>query len=59
MIKNYMEILVDEVYSEIKGSYKKCICPNYDTDIKSIALNNLTPKYFLSSDSEGKKRLFY
>ncbi len=49
MLKNYMEILVDEVYSEVKNKYSICQCEKYTKDIKSIALNNLPPVYFLSN----------
>ena len=58
MLKNYMEILVDEVYSEVKNKYSICQCEKYKNDIKSIALNNLPPVYFLSNVSEGEKKAF-
>ncbi len=58
MLKNYMEILVDEVYSEVKNKYSICQCEKYTKDIKSIALNNLPPVYFLSNVSEGEKKAF-
>ncbi len=55
-----MEILVDEVYSEVKNKYSICQCEKYTKDIKSIALNNLPPVYFLSNVSEGEKEMpFY
>lgn len=58
MIKNYMEILVDEVYNEVKDKYEICKYEEYIDDIKSIALNNLPPVYFLSNVSEGEKKAF-
>ena len=58
MIKNYMEILVDEVYNEVKDKYEICKYEEYTEDIKSTALNNLPPVYFLSNVSEGKKKAF-
>lgn len=53
-----MEILVDEVYSEVKDVYKICNSPKCERDIKSIALNDLPPMYFLSNVSEGEKKAF-
>lgn len=58
MIKNYMEIMVDEVYSEVKNEYNICKSKKCENDIKSVALNNLDPIYFLSSVSEGEKKAF-
>ncbi|HSH36160.1 late competence development ComFB family protein [Schnuerera sp.] len=53
-----MEVLVDEIYEETKQNYPSCKCANYDNDVKSIALNNLPPVYFLSTVSEGEKKAF-
>ncbi|MCF6462330.1 late competence development ComFB family protein [Clostridium sp. Cult1] len=58
MIKNYMEILVDEIYEEVSHNYNHCKCKNYDEDIKSIALNNLPPVYFISTVSKAEKKAF-
>ena len=58
MLKNYMEILVDEVFNEVKNKYNICKYEDCANDIKSIALNNLPPVYFLSSVSEGEKKAF-
>lgn len=58
MIKNYMEILINEIYDEVKKNYKVCKCKNYEDDIKSIALSNLPPTYFTSSTSEAVKTAF-
>ncbi|NMA85775.1 MAG: late competence development ComFB family protein [Tissierellia bacterium] len=58
MLENYMEILVNEVYSEVNDVYNICHSPKCERDIKSIALNNLPPMYFLSSVSEGEKKAF-
>ena len=58
MIKNYMEILVDEVFNELKGSNEICkdiVCKH---DIKSIALNNLPPVYFKYNSTDGEKKAF-
>ena len=58
MLKNYMEIIVDEVYSEVKGKYNICHSTGCESDIKSIALNSLPPVYFLSNISDGEKKAF-
>lgn len=58
MVKNYMEILVDEVYEEIKDSFQECECAEFENNIKSIALNNLQPAYFTSSVNDAKKKAF-
>ncbi len=53
-----MEILVDEIISEIMENYDICKCDKCIDDIRSIALNNLTPEYFVSSTNEGEKKAF-
>ncbi len=58
MNKNYMEILVDEITNDVLKQYDICKCENCIDDIKSIALNNLPPAYFLSNVNEGEKRAF-
>ena len=58
MLQNYMEIMVNEVYSEVKDKYNICHESKCENDIKSIALNNLPPVYFLSTVSEGEKKAF-
>lgn len=58
MVKNYMEILVDEIFQEVNIKYKVCDNKKCINDIKSVALNNLEPKYFTSAGSEGEKKAF-
>lgn len=53
-----MEIMVNEVYNEVKDKYDICKIKECENDIKTIALNNLPPVYFLSSVSEGEKKAF-
>lgn len=53
-----MEIMVDEVYSEVKDKYDICKIKECENNIKVTALNNLPPVYFLSSVSEGEKKAF-
>lgn len=50
MIKNYMEIAVDNVLDDILKDHElKCGCETCIMDIKAIALNNLKPKYVVSN----------
>lgn len=58
MIKNYMEILVDEIIGEVMKDYDICKCDDCIHNIKSIALNNLPPMYFLSNVDESQKKAF-
>ena len=58
MVDNYMEILVKDVLNEVRYSYDVNSCNNRIDDIQVIALNNLPPKYFLSSASAGEKKAF-
>lgn len=57
-MQNYMEVLVDEIFNEVKERYNICNNKNCENDIKATALNNLPPAYFLSSASEGEKKAF-
>lgn len=59
LVKNYMEILVEQIFNDIKGKYNICKHDDCINNIKSTALNNLPPVYFLSSVSEAEKKLFY
>lgn len=46
MLKNYMEIVVDDILpSVLKGEDLDCKCDKCLSDIKAIALNNLKPMY--------------
>lgn len=58
MVKNYMEILVSETINDVIKDYDICTCDDCLNDIKSIALNNLPPVYFLSSTDESQKKAF-
>jgi len=53
-----MEILVDQVFDEISKNYEICNNESCIDDIKSIALNNLEPKYFTSKDSSSERVAF-
>ncbi len=58
MVQNYMELLVDEIYNEVKSLYGNCNVNNCIHDIKSMALNNLPPAYFKYDESEAIKKAF-
>lgn len=58
MLQNYMELLVNKVYNEVKDEYNLCENSKCENDIKSMALNNLPPMYFLSNVSDGERAAF-
>ena len=53
-----MEILVDEIYNEVDFNLNHCSTDDCIHNIKSLALNNLEPKYFLTTDEAGSKNNF-
>ncbi|NLW40512.1 MAG: late competence development ComFB family protein [Tissierellia bacterium] len=58
MVQNYMEILVDDIFQDIRHICSNCTNPNYERDVKSTALNNLPPVYFLSNATDAEKKAF-
>lgn len=58
MIRNYMEILVDEIFEEVKHMYGDCLTESCVHDIKSMSLNNLAPIYFQYNADNSKKKAF-
>ena len=49
MLKNYMEIVVEDVLVGILKEHKlKCNCERCLADVKALALNNLKPIYVVS-----------
>lgn len=49
VIKNYMEIFIDDELSEILNQYENiCKCPLCIEDIKAVALNQLKPLYVVT-----------
>ncbi|MGO1469746.1 MAG: late competence development ComFB family protein [Tissierella sp.] len=49
MLKNYMEIVVEDVLPDLIKEHKlKCDCQICIEDIKAITLNNLKPMYIVS-----------
>ena len=57
-MQNYMEVLVDEIFSEVINNYNLAMSEKDINDIKSLALNELTPMYFSSSVNNGEKFAF-
>jgi len=55
MLKNYTEDLVRGVLKEYKQRNTVCKCETCEDDIIAIALNNIKPKYFLSTDKDEEK----
>ncbi len=58
MIENYMKILVDEIFSEVKSLYEGCLTDKCIHNIKSRALNNLPTCYFNYEVEESEKKAF-
>lgn len=58
MIINYMELLVDEIFQEVKSMYGKCLTEKCIHDIKAMSLNNLPTMYFDYHIDEGEKKAF-
>lgn len=51
MVKNYMEIMVDNLLPTVIDKYIDiCTCEKCIEDIKAIALNNLKPTYVVSEE---------
>jgi len=49
MLKNYMEDVIDEYLPHLIKNYPDiCTCEMCIEDIKAIALNHLTPTYFVT-----------
>lgn len=53
MIKNYTEVLVEEIYNEMKSSLNDCKSEKCEHNIKSMALNNLPTSYFDYDSTES------
>lgn len=50
-LKNYMEILVDQMFDTATQNMDICKCERCRLDIMAIALNALTPRYIVSDES--------
>lgn len=53
MIKNYTEVLVDEIYNEMKSALDDCHSKKCEHNIKSMALNDLPASYFDFDSTEA------
>lgn len=58
MLENYAEHLVREVFNENKVLYRTYRLEVSEEDIIRMVLNRMTPKYFLSTSSEGEKKAY-
>ncbi|SNS17287.1 Late competence development protein ComFB [Anaerovirgula multivorans] len=58
MLENYAEHLVREVFNENKALYRTYKLEAPEDDIIRMVLNRMTPKYFLSTSSEGEKKAY-
>lgn len=58
MIRNYMELLVDEVFQEVRPIYSKCISEKCIHNIKAASLNSLPSMYFDYGTEESEKKAF-
>ena len=63
--KNYMETLVEEVYSRCKDSLPCCTCERCRDDVIAYALNRLPPRYAVTPEGgvytkiTGLERQYY
>lgn len=48
-VTNHMEICVDSVLSGLLKKTNACSCQKCANDVKAFALNNLPPKYIVTS----------
>lgn len=58
MVQNYMEILVDEIFQEVRSMYNNCNSEECIENIKSKALNKLPPMYFTTNTLPGTKKAY-
>ena len=49
-LKNYMEVIVEEMIDSVLRDIKSCTCENCRFDIAAIALNNLPPRYAVTRE---------
>lgn len=51
-LKNYMEILVDQMFDVTTKNMDICKCNKCKLDIMAIALNRLQPRYVVTDEGE-------
>lgn len=58
MLRNYMEILVEDALDKVLKSYPDCCrCKVCRMDIQAIALNNLKPMYYVTTEGEAYNKV--
>ena len=58
MIKNYMELLVDNILPKVLKNYEEvCKCEKCIMDIKARTLNQLKPLYFVTEQGNVYAKL--
>lgn len=64
MLKNYAEIVVNELFDSVFESQRKvnpnlCGCPRCREDVMAIALNRLPPRYVARDEGEIYTKVGY
>ncbi len=64
MYKNYVEVVVDEIFDQLMSEYVKktpgvCACDKCKEDIKALALNSIPPQYVVGEKGSILKRVDY
>ena len=54
---NVMQVLVEEYAEKYIKMFNLCTCPRCVTDVKALALTNLTPKYVVMNEGEMVPRI--
>ncbi len=57
MVKNYMEVLAEDMIDEVLRQTDACGCDICRNDILAIALNSLKPRYVTSDKGETISKL--
>ncbi len=52
LLRNYMEVVVDEIIKDTQHDLKSCMCEQCMLDLKAIVLNQLPSKYVVTADGE-------
>jgi competence protein ComFB len=52
ILKNYMELCVDEMATKLMKEANVCSCENCKLDVMAMALNVLPPKYVVTTHGE-------
>ena len=57
MVKNYMEVCVQDMMKLVLTKINACQCEKCSSDIMAIALNSLPPKYVVTQKGELYSKL--